>query len=85
MFRENYPQSAFDKVQYQTWTDGFNFTPEMKHRDNELAEPLQALVQPGDNRSNEMVLQTAFAGTAMPLELARKQIQVIVLTGLHLD
>ena len=85
VFRENYPQSAFDKVQYQSWTEGLNFTPEMKRRDNELAEPLQALVRPGDNQFNEQALQTAFAGTAMPLELARKQIQVIVLTGIHLD
>jgi nicotinamidase-related amidase len=85
VFRENYPQSIFDKVQYETWVAGLSFTPEMKRKDNELAEPLRALVQPGDNEFNELALQTAFVGTQMPLELSRKRIEVIVLTGIHLD
>jgi nicotinamidase-related amidase len=85
IFRENYPKSAFDKVQYATWTEGLNFTPAMKQRDDELVEELQALVQPGDNQFNEMALQTAFVGTQMPLELSRKRVEVIVLTGIHLD
>lgn len=46
IFREDYPQSDFDRVQYQTWTEGLKFTPEMKLKDNELATDLQALVQP---------------------------------------
>lgn len=57
----------------------------MKHRDNELAEPLRALVRPGDNEFNEMALQTALIGTQMPLEQSRKRVEVIVLTGIHLD
>lgn len=85
VFREKYPQSKFDKVQYETWTQGLNFTPEMKKRDNELPDQLRALVQPGDNEFNEMALQTAFIGTQMPLELSRKRVEVIVLTGIHLD
>lgn len=85
VFRENYPQSVFDKVQYETWTEGLNFTAEMKRRDNELAEPLRALVRPGDNEFNETALQTAFVGTSLPLELSRKRIEVLVLTGIHLD
>ena len=85
VFRESYPQSIFDKVQYQSWTENLNFTPEMKRKDNELAEPLKALVRPGDNEFNEMALQTAFVGTMLPLELSRKRVEVIVLTGIHLD
>jgi nicotinamidase-related amidase len=85
VFRENYPQSDFDRVQYTSWTKGLNFTPEMKRRDNELVEELGALVRPGDNEFNELALQTAFAGTQLPLELGRKRIQTIVLTGIHLD
>lgn len=85
VFRESYPQSIFDKVQYETWVEGLNFTPELKRRDNELAEPLRALVRPGDNEFNELALQTAFVGTQLPLELARKKVEVIVLTGIHLD
>ena len=30
-------------------------------------------------------MQTAFVGTDLPLELARKRVEVIVLTGIHLD
>jgi nicotinamidase-related amidase len=85
VFRENYPQSDFDRVQYASWVKGLNFTPEMKKRDNELVGELRALVRPGDNEFNELALQTAFAGTQLPLELGRKRIQTIVLTGIHLD
>ncbi|WP_315806940.1 MULTISPECIES: cysteine hydrolase [unclassified Bradyrhizobium] len=85
VFRGNYPQSDFDRVQYASWTKGLNFSSEMKRRDNELVGELRALVRPGDNEFNELALQTAFAGTQLPLELARKRIQTIVLTGIHLD
>ena len=85
VFRENYPQNDFDRVQYASWTKGLNFTPEMKRKDGELVGELRALVQPGDNEFNELALQTAFAGTQLPLELGRKRIQTIVLTGIHLD
>ncbi|RWX74771.1 isochorismatase family protein [Neorhizobium lilium] len=46
---------------------------------------LKALVRPGDNEFNERALQTAFIGTQLPLELSRKKVEVIVLTGIHLD
>ena len=85
IFREDYPQSDFDRVQYSSWVEGNDFSPEMRDKDNELASELQALVQPGDNEYKEMALQTAFFGTILPLELARKRIEVIVLTGIHLD
>lgn len=85
VFRENYPQSAFDRVQYESWVEGLNFTAERKREDGELVDELRALVQPGDNEFKELALQTAFVGTQMPLELARKRVEVIVLTGIHLD
>ncbi len=85
IFRDNYPQSPFDKAQYSTWTDGLNFSPEKKKWDDEIVEELQALFQPGDNHLFEKALQTAFVGTEFPLELARKRVQVVVLTGIHLD
>src|SRR6266436_248791 len=85
IFREDYPQSEFDKVQYESWTSGLNFSPEKKKWDDELVGELQALVKPGDNQFNEMALQTAFVGTQLPLELSRKGVKVLVLTGIHLD
>jgi nicotinamidase-related amidase len=85
IFREHYPQSLFDKVQYETWTEGLNFTPEQKSWDDELVDELKALVRPGDNQFNERALQTAFIGTELPLELSRKRIEVLVITGIHLD
>jgi len=85
VFRENYPQSIFDKVQYETWVDGIAFDEAKKQADNELVDELKALVHPGDLQFNELALQTAFVGTQLPLELARKRIEVIVLTGIHLD
>ena len=85
VFREDYPQSEFDKVQYQTWVEGLDFSPEKKKADNELVDELRALVRPGDLEFNELALQTAFVGTQLPLELSRKRIEVIVLTGIHTD
>src|SRR5581483_4727620 len=85
IFRESYPQSEFDKVQYETWTSGLNWSAEKKKWDDELVGELQGLIRPGDNQFNEMALQTAFVGTQLPLELSRKSIKVIVLTGIHLD
>lgn len=85
VFRENYPQSEFDKVQYESWTQGLNFTEEKKKADNELVPDLRALVQPGDLEFNELAFQTAFVGTQLPLELSRKRIEVLVLTGIHTD
>lgn len=85
VFRENYPQSEFDKVQYETWVEGLNLSPEKKKADNDLVDELRALVRPGDLEFNELGLQTAFIGTQLPLELSRKRIEVIVLTGIHTD
>jgi nicotinamidase-related amidase len=85
VFRENYPQSAFDKVQYETWIEGLNFSPEKQKADNELVDELKALVQPGDLQFNELALQSSFTGTQLPLELSRKRVEVIVFTGIHLD
>jgi nicotinamidase-related amidase len=85
VFRENYPQSIFDKVQYETWVEGLKFDDAKKKADNELVDELKALVQPGDLQFNELALQTAFVGTELPLELSRKRIEAIVLTGIHLD
>ncbi|WP_438279025.1 cysteine hydrolase [Nitrobacter sp.] len=85
VFRENYPQSEFDKVQYESWTGALDFSPEKKKADNELVPDLRALVRPGDLEFNELALQTAFAGTQLPLELSRKRIEVLVLTGIHTD
>ncbi len=86
VFRQDYPQSDFDKAQYASWIKGIEDWPSEKQaKDNELAAPLAELRQPGDLEFNELALQTAFVGTQFPLELARKRIQVIVLTGIHLD
>ena len=85
VFREKYPQSEFDRVQYESWTQGLDFTEEKKKADNELVPELRALVQPGDLEFNELAFQTAFVGTQLPLELSRKRIEVLVLTGIHTD
>jgi nicotinamidase-related amidase len=56
-----------------------------KKWDDGSVEELRALVRPGDNELFEMALQTAFTGTQMPLELSRKGVKLLVLTGIHLD
>lgn len=86
VFRETYPQSEFDAAQYASWIKGKeDWSPEKKKADNDLVAELRALVQPGDLEFNEQALQTAFVGTTLPLDLARKGIKTIVITGIHLD
>jgi nicotinamidase-related amidase len=85
VFRESYPQSDFDRVQYDSWTGALDWPLEKQKADGELVDELKALVRPGDLQFNELALQSSFTGTQLPLELSRKRIQVIVLTGIHLD
>ncbi|RIK98208.1 MAG: cysteine hydrolase [Proteobacteria bacterium] len=85
VFRENYPQTEFDKVQYASWTANSKLTPEQRKADNDLVDDLRALVRPGDLEFNELAFQTAFVGTQLPLELARKRVEVLVITGIHTE
>lgn len=86
VFRENYAKSEFDEAQYASWSKGKeNWTAEQRAQDNDLVDELKALVEPGDLQFNELALQTAFTGTQLPLELARKNIKTIILCGIHLD
>lgn len=85
VFRQSYPKNDFDRVQFAGWTKGLDWTPDQQARDAELVGELRALVRPGDNEFNERALQTAFIGTQLPIELSRKKVEVVVLTGIHLD
>lgn len=86
VFREDYPQSEFDRAQYASWIKGLeSWSAEKKTKDNELVDELRALVKPGDLEFSEQALQTAFVGTTLPLDLARKGIKTIVITGIHTD
>jgi nicotinamidase-related amidase len=86
VFRESYPQSEFDRVQYASWIKGKEGWPaDKKKKDNDLVAELRALVRPGDVELNELALQTAFVGTSLPLTLARQNVKTIILTGIHLD
>ncbi|MCW5623596.1 MAG: cysteine hydrolase [Burkholderiales bacterium] len=86
VFRESYPQSEFDRVHYESWVKGLESWPaDKKTADNDLVAELRALVQPGDLEFNEQALQTAFVGTTLPLDLSRKGIKTIVITGIHTD
>ena len=86
VFREGYPQSEFDRVQYASWIAGLESWPvDKKKADNDLVDDLRALVRPGDLEFSEQALQTAFVGTTLPLDLSRKGIKTIVITGIHAD
>lgn len=85
LFRDNYPKTIFDEAQYSHWTAGREYTPEQRAWDDELVSDLRERVEPGDNELYEKALQTAFVGTDLPLELARKQVEVVIICGIHLD
>jgi nicotinamidase-related amidase len=85
VFRHSYPQTDFDRAQYAAWTGRLDVTPEQIAWDDALVDDLRDLVRPGDNELYEKALQTAFIGTDLPLELARKKVEVLVIAGIHLD
>ncbi len=85
VFRQGYPQSAFDSVQYDSWTGHLDATPEQIAWDDAIVDELRELIRPGDNELSEKALQTAFVGTDLPLELSRKKVEVVVITGIHTD
>jgi len=68
-------------VQYAAWTAGDDADAAQIAWDNELVPELRDLVEPGDNEFFEVAFQSAFIGTELPLELTRKRIEVIVITG----
>jgi len=85
LFREEYPQTEFDRAQFESYTSHKDFTQAEKEWDNALVDELRAQVRPGDNELFERAHQTAFIGTNLPLEFARKRVEVVVFTGIHLD
>ncbi|MDJ1370055.1 cysteine hydrolase [Gulosibacter molinativorax] len=85
IFRSGYPQSAFDRAQYNAWTGDIDATPEQIAWDDALVDELKELVEPGDREFPETALQTAFVGTDLPGTLARFGVEVLVITGIHLD
>lgn len=85
VFRQDYPQTVFDAAQYDSWTGHLDATPEQRAWDDALVDELRELVEPGDVEVYEKALQTAFVGTDLPLTLARRRVEVVVLTGVHLD
>src|ERR1700735_3943303 len=44
IFGQHYPQSIFDKVQYESWVEGLNWSSEKIAWDDEIVEELQAMV-----------------------------------------
>lgn len=85
VFRNSYPGTEFDRAQYGSWTGALDVTHEQIAWDDELVSDLRELVEPGDNELYEKALQTAFTGTDLPLELSRKKVEVLVITGIHTD
>ncbi|RAV11711.1 cysteine hydrolase [Mycolicibacterium sp. GF69] len=85
IFRHDYPKTDFDRVQYDSWTGHIDATPEQIAWDDALVDELRDLVEPGDNELYEKALQTAFVGTDLPGTLSRQRVEVVVITGIHLD
>lgn len=85
LFRDQYPATAFDRVQYASWTDAIGATPEQIAWDNTLVAELRELVEPGDKELFETALQSAFVGTDLPGTLQRNRVEVLVFAGVHVD
>jgi nicotinamidase-related amidase len=86
IFREHYPKTPFDRVQYATWYGPYeHWSAARKKWDGELTPALATLRQPGDVEFFETAHQTSFVGTPLPGYLSKLGIHTIILTGIHLD
>jgi nicotinamidase-related amidase len=86
VFRENYPQTMVDKVQYEYWTrDKADWSDADKARDAELIDEVKAVQRPEDMTLFYSSLGNPFVGTMLLHHLAAWGIRTILLAGYHLD
>jgi nicotinamidase-related amidase len=86
IFREEYPQSPMDKVQYDHWASHYpGWTEEQKQWDWQPVEEIKALMRPGEPEIYYTSLGNIFLGTMLPAYLNMWGIRTVVLCGYHLD
>ena len=86
IFRQEYPQSPMDKVQYDYWASHYpDWTEEQKQWDWKPVEEIKALMRPGEPEIYYTSLGNVFLGTMLPYYLNMWGIRTVLLSGYHLD
>ena len=86
IFRQEYPQSPMDKVQYDFWASHYpGWTEEQKQWDWKPVEEIAALMKPGEPEVYYTSLGNIFLGTMLPAYLTMWGIRTVLLSGYHLD
>ena len=86
IFRQEYPQSPMDKVQYDHWASHYpGWTEEQKQWDWKPVEEIAALMKPGEPEIYYTSLGNVFLGTMLPAYLNMWGIRTVMLSGYHLD
>jgi nicotinamidase-related amidase len=86
LFRQEYPQTAMDKVQYDYWASHYpGWTEEQKQWDWKPVEEIAALIRPGDPEIFYTSHGNVFLGTMLPAYLNMWGTRTVILSGYHLD
>lgn len=86
IFRQEYPQSPMDKVQYDFWASHYpGWTEEQKQWDWQPVEEIKALMRADEPEIYYTSLGNIFLGTMLPAYLNMWGIRTVVLCGYHLD
>jgi nicotinamidase-related amidase len=86
IFRQEYPQSPMDKIQYDFWASHYpDWTEERKQWDWRPVEEIAALMRPGEPEVYYTSLGNVFLGTMLPAYLNMWGIRTVLLSGYHLD
>ena len=86
IFRQEYPQSPMDKVQYDYWASHYpQWTEDQKQKDWQPVEEIRQLMRPEDVEIYYTSLGNVFLGTMLPAYLNMWGIRTVLLSGYHLD
>jgi len=86
IFRQNYPQTPMDKVQYEFWASHYpDWTEERKQWDGKPVEEIATLIRRGEPEIYYTSLGNVFLGTMLPAYLNMWGIRTVILSGYHLD
>jgi len=86
IFRQEYPQSPMDKVQYDFWASHYpDWSDEQKQWDWQPVEEIKSLMRAGEPEIYYTSLGNVFLGTMLPAYLNMWGIRTVILSGYHLD
>ncbi|KAA3632809.1 MAG: cysteine hydrolase [Proteobacteria bacterium] len=84
-FRDNYPATPMDEVQYRYLFGDMDWSEERKRWDSQLCDEMKAVKEPEDIEIVYRSFGNIFLGTPLQQILVTLGIRTLILTGYHLD